>query len=214
MKNSMSLELCHAWSKQQKHDYNVAYYKKNKDKWLEYARLEAARVNGELGDNKDLMRRAEQKMDKNGKKYDDAMKKYNELTDWWKEQNRLHPNDGVINDAVRKKYEQERDALWAETRSAIKKTNARNQDLIRYNELNKQRKFAPYNPWNNSAESHMRTSVTVPSGSAGNQDRAIDKAKRAVKNATSSYTSAYKAGASTIAKAGKDFVKTWMSGWR
>lgn len=36
MKNSRSLELCHAWSKQQKHDYNVKYYKENKDKWKKY----------------------------------------------------------------------------------------------------------------------------------------------------------------------------------
>lgn len=35
-KNKWSKELCHAWTKQQKHDYNVQYYQDNKDKWKIY----------------------------------------------------------------------------------------------------------------------------------------------------------------------------------
>lgn len=35
-KNSKSLELIHAWSKQQKSDYNRDYYQKHKDRWKKY----------------------------------------------------------------------------------------------------------------------------------------------------------------------------------
>ena len=52
-KNKWSKELCHAWSKQQKHDYNVQYYQDNKDKWKIYnAQDEYAKAKAEMDQEK------------------------------------------------------------------------------------------------------------------------------------------------------------------
>lgn len=207
MKNSRSLELCHAWSKQQKHDYNVKYYKENKDKWLEYARLDNARRRGELGDNKTNEDRA-------WNRYNDAYDEWDKSTARRSEiSNQLIRGDAYKNPNARAALEKELAKARKQTEGNARKVNATLGDWERYRHLGGERGARGHGaPWTQEERSHMAPSVSVKSGSAGNP--IVNKAKRAVKNATSSYTSAYKAGASTIAKAGKDFVKTWMSGWR
>lgn len=58
MNEKVKTELYHKWSATQKHNYNVEYYKKNKDKWEKYN--QAARRS--LGDNKVRLQDAESRL--------------------------------------------------------------------------------------------------------------------------------------------------------
>lgn len=210
MKNSRSLELCHAWGKQQKADYNRDYYAKNKEYWVKYYKN---RNHGELNPERGMLENAKRRRDEyletagyaqGGKEAHNALadaginpEKNREYYRQYAEverdrRNRAHAAEGDVALALNNMYERKNRGPSPQVESGSyskKRDNARAGDAARIQ--------ADHGVPNNTPYASVKTKKSNP-----------------IKNATSSYTSAYKAGASTIAKAGKDFVKTWMSGWR
>lgn len=188
MKNSRSLELCHAWSKQQKHDYNVKYYKENKENWYtKYNRRREA----QSWDNDSAIARAQIREMEADRDAEAALRK-----------NSRQSNDYINargNSNARSALLKALGESSDEYRDARRRGDAARLDTNTYE---------GYGRAANAKAMRRAPSAAAPTGSAGNPT--INKAKRiaesTLKKAANSYKSAYEAGLSSLAKAGKNFI--------